>query len=200
MDDIRLDHKIIYNIVEKGSKVLDLGCGDGELLFFLVNEKKVKAQGIELDEEAIYRCVEKGLSVFHGDIESGLVGYPDKSFDYVILNQSMQEVKNVDYVVKEALRVGKKVIIGFPNFSYISARMRVFFKGKVPITASLPYHWHNTPNLHFLSINDFKDFCVEKKLNILDSFYLGRKNIIRFFPNLIALNAIFVISKEPKIK
>jgi len=193
MKGVRLDHRIIYNIIESGSKVLDLGCGNGDLLLFLVKKKKVKAQGIELSESAIYECVEKGLSVFHGDIESGLSGYPDKSFDYVILNQSMQEVKKVDYVMNEALRVGKKVIIGFSNFTYISARLRVFLKGKVPITASLPYHWHDTPNVHFLSISDFKDFCVEKNIKIINSFYLGKKRLIKLFPNLLALNAVFVI-------
>ena len=195
MSDIRLDHRIIYGIVEPGSKVLDLGCGNGELLSFLVKEKNVKAQGIELSEEAIYKCVEKGLSVFHGDIESGLSGYPDDCFDYVILNQSMQEVKKVDYVMKEALRIGKKVIVGFSNFTYFTARVRIFFKGKVPITASLPYSWHNTPNVHFLSISDFNDFCIEKDININKRFYLGQKRTLHFFPNLFALNAIFVISK-----
>lgn len=196
MDKIRLDHKAIYEIIEPNSKILDLGCGDGALLSFLVKEKNVKAQGIELDEQAIYKCVEKGLSVFHGDIESGLSGYPDKRFDYVILNQSMQEVKKVDYVINESLRIGKKVIIGFSNFTYISARLRIFFKGKVPITASLPYSWHNTPNVHFLSINDFRNFCGEKNFNILKTFYLGRKRVIKLFPNLLALNAIFLITSN----
>ena len=190
-----MDHEIIYKIVKPQSRVLDLGCGNGELLDFLVKKKKVKAQGIELDEKAIYSCVEKDLSVFHGDIESGLSGYPEKAFDYVILNQSMQEVKKVDYVMTEALRIGKQVIVGFPNFTYFPARFRIFFKGKVPITASLPYHWHDTPNVHFLSINDFKDFCVEKQIKVVSAFYLGKKRTVQFCPNLFALNAIFLISK-----
>ena len=196
MDKVRLDHKAIYEIIEPNSKVLDLGCGDGTLLSFLVKEKNVKAQGIELDEQAIYKCVEKGLSVFHGDIESGLSGYPDKRFDYVILNQSMQEVKKVDYVINESLRIGKKVIVGFSNFTYISARVRIFFKGKVPITASLPYSWHNTPNVHFLSISDFQNFCVEEDFTILKVVYLGRRRAVKLFPNLLALNAIFLITSN----
>ncbi len=192
----RLDYKVIYQTIEKEAKVLDLGCGDGELLSFLVHGKKAKVQGIELSNEAIYKCVEKGLSVFNGDIESGLSGYPDKAFDYVILNQSMQEVKKVDYVMEEALRVGKKAIVGFSNFAYIAARMRIFFKGKTPITSSLPHRWHSTPNVHFLSISDFLDFCTEKNLTIINSYYLGRKRLIKMLPNLFALNAVFVITKK----
>jgi len=191
---IRLDYKIISEIIEPQSKVLDLGCGTGDLLLYLVNEKKVKAQGIELDEAAIYQCVEKGLSVFHGDIDSGLSEYPDKSFDYVILNQSMQELRKIDFSINEALRVGKKVIVGFPNFAYIKGRSMLFFRGKAPITASLPYTWYNTPNLHFLSISDFKDFCREKNIRILSAYYLGENKEVKFWPNLFALNAIFVIS------
>ena len=190
---VRLDYKVIYEIIEPGARVLDLGCGNGELIYFLAKEKNAKVQGIELSEEAIYRCVEKGLSVFHSDIDSGLMEYPDKSFDYVILNQSMQEVKKVEFVIKEAMRVGKKVIVGFPNFAYINARLRLFFSGKTPITVSLPYRWYNTPNLHFLSISDFKEYCAEKKIEILNAYYLGKKGIIKFFPNLLALNVVFVI-------
>ena len=194
-DSIRLDHKIIYGIVKPGSGVLDLGCGTGELLSLLAKEKSAKVQGIELSGEAIYKCVEKGLSVFHGDIDTGLAEYPDKSFDYVILNQSMQEVRRVDFVIEEALRVGKEVIVGFPNFAYWRARLRLFLKGKTPVTYSLPYRWYNTPNLHFLSISDFKEFCSEKKITISEAYYLGRKRMTKILPNLLALNAIFIITK-----
>ncbi len=194
--NLRLDHRIIFRIIEAGSNVLDLGCGSGELLNFLIEEKKVKAQGIELREEAIYECVEKGLSVFHGDIEGGLGEYPDDSFDYVILNQSMQETRKIELVLKESLRVGKKVIVGFPNFAYIRSRFCLFFRGSAPVTPSLPYKWYKSPNVHFLSIKDFKDYCNEKGINIIKTYYLGRKNIIKVFPNLFALNAIFVIGKS----
>ena len=192
----RLDHKIISQIVETDSRVLDLGCGSGELMQLLSEKNAAKTQGIELDEEKIYDCVEKGLNVFHGDIDGGLIEYPDKSFDYVILNQSMQEVKNAGIVIKDALRIGKKVIVGFPNFAYIPARLRLFFKGKTPITASLPYRWHDTPNLHFLTISDFKDFCAEKNIGILGAYYINREKRIRFSPNLLATNAIFVIKSK----
>jgi len=192
----RRDHKIISQIVETGSRVLDLGCGNGELMQLLSEKKNAKTQGIELDEKKIYKCVERGLNVFHGNIDGGLIEYPDKSFDYVILNQSMQEVKNAGIVIKDALRIGKKVIVGFPNFAYIPARLRLFFKGKTPITASLPYRWHDTPNLHFLTISDFKDFCAEKNIDILGAYYTNREKRIRFSPNLLATNAIFVIKSK----
>ena len=107
----------------------------------------------------------------------------------------MQEVRRVDFVIEEALRVGKKVIVGFPNFAYWRARLRLFLKGKTPVTYSLPYRWYNTPNLHFLSISDFKEFCSEKKITISEAYYLGRKRMTKILPNLLALNAIFIITK-----
>ena len=198
MDKIsKLDYKVIYDIVKEGASVLDLGCGDGELLSHLVKGKNIKAQGVELDDESIYKCVEKGLSVFHSDIDSGLRGYPDKSVDYVILNQSMQETKNADFVIKEALRVGHKVIVGFPNFAFFNSRFQIFFGGRTPVTPSLPYRWYNTPNLHFLSLTDFIRYCSENKITILERYYLGRRKLLKLFPNLFALNAIFLLTKPP---
>jgi methionine biosynthesis protein MetW len=191
----RLDHQAICGIVETGSKVLDLGCGNGDLLALLVERKGVKGQGVELNNDAIHACVEKGLSVFHSDIDSGLPYYPDQSFDYVILNQSLQEAKRVEGVISEALRVGKKVIIGFPNFAYLEARTLMFFGGKAPIVSSLPYEWYSTPNLRFLSIKDFKSFCAVKGYKILDAHYLDAQGRVRVLPNLFAQNAIFVITK-----
>jgi len=165
-------------------------------LYPLVRDKQVRAQGIELNDKAIQECVKKGLSVFHDDIEKSLREYPDNSFDYVILNQSMQEVRKVDCVIQEALRIGKRVIIGFPNFAYIKSRIMLFFQGRSPITESLPYLWFDTPNVRFLSITDFKDFCTEKNILIEEAHYLGEKGIVHLWPNLLALNAIFVLTKN----
>jgi len=175
--------------------VLDLGCGIGELLYILIKEKNVQGQGIEIDEQAIYQCVAKGLNVLHGDIDTGLSEYRDKSFDYVILNQSLQQVTHFETVLTEALRVGKKIIVGFPNFAYYKARIQLFFQGKAPMTPSLPYAWHDSPNVHFLSIADFIDYCQARKLTIEQSIYLGEKARIFLFPNLFANIGIFLLSK-----
>jgi methionine biosynthesis protein MetW len=189
-----LEYKAILNWIRQGSSVLDLGCGDGALLDLLVREKSVRAQGIEIDEQAIYQCVAKGLSVFHEDIDHGLSDYSDQHFDYVVLNQSFQQVKNPDLVLKEALRVGRQAIVGFPNFAHYLARLRMFFKGKVPVTPSLPYAWHDTPNLHFLSILDFLEYCRLREIKIVHSAFVGKNRAIRVFPNLFALTGIFLIS------
>jgi len=194
-NSIRVDYRIILDIIERDSTVLDLGCGDGVLMKYLEINKGAKVQGIELSEEAIYKCVEKGLSVFHTDIDSGLSSYPDKSFDYAILNQSLQQVKKIDFVLDEALRVASKAIVGFPNFANLKARLMLFFEGKAPVTESLPYEWYNTPNIRSLSVKDFKRFCAEKGIKILEERYLGESSEMRLLPNLLSENAIFLVSK-----
>ena len=191
----RLDYRFICGIIEPGSRVLDLGCGQGDLMSLLCAGKDAKVQGIELDEEAIYRCVENGLSVFHGDIDSGLSEYPDKSFDYVLLNQSLQQVKRVDFIIEEALRVGKRVVVGFPNFAHWRARLRLGLLGRSPVTEALPYNWYETPNLRFLSISDFTDYCKKKQIRIERKAYLTEKRRVFLFPNFFAYNGLFVISR-----
>jgi methionine biosynthesis protein MetW len=181
--------------IDKDSSVLDLGCGDGELLSHLIEEKQVRAQGIEISERAIHRCVARGLSVFQQDIDTGLSEYADKSFDYVILNQTFQQVKKPDFVLKEALRVGKKTIVGFPNFVYISARFQLFFGGKVPVTPALPYEWYDTPNLHFLSIADFVGYCRKRDIRTESSAFIGKNRKVMLFPNLFAEIGLFLLSK-----
>jgi methionine biosynthesis protein MetW len=191
----RLDHRIIAEIIGEGSRVLDLGCGEGDLIALLSSKKGVRVQGIELDNDAVGRCVMRGFSVFNGDIESGLAEYPDRSFDWVILNQSMQETRKIDFVIEECLRVGRRVIVGFPNFAHITARMSIFFRGRTPITSSLPHCWFDTPNVRFLSIKDFRAFCRRKRIVVVDSQYLGKKKVVKVFANLLAVNAIFVLTR-----
>ncbi len=191
----RLDHRFICGWVEPGSTALDLGCGNGDLLALLRNEKQVKGQGLELDEAAIFQCVEKGLSVFHMDFDSGLASFPDNSFDVVVLNQSLQEIVHVEYVLDEALRVGKQVVVGFSNFANIKARVQLFYRGLTPVTNALPHLWYNTPNLHFLSILDFEQYASARGIRVLKRFYYSGGRRVRFRPNLLARNAIFAVTR-----
>ena len=179
--------------IEQNATVLDLGCGDGELLSSLIEEKQVRAQGIEINQQAIHRCVTRGLSVFQEDIDTGLSEYADESFDYLVLNQTFQQVKKPDFVLKEALRIGKKTIVGFPNFLHIPARLQMVFRGKVPITPSLPYQWYDTPNLHFLSIADFREYCKKRAIQIADSAFIAGNKKIHFFTNLFAEIGLFLL-------
>ena len=191
----RVDQEIISSWVSAGSSVLDLGCGDGELLTRLIQEKRVRAQGIELSERAIHQCVAGGLSVFQEDIDTGLAEYADKSFDYVILNQTFQQVKKPDFVLQEALRVGRKSIVGFPNFVHFRARFQIFFHGRVPVTSALPFEWYDTPNLHFLSIADFRKYCEKRRMRIEQAKYVEGDRKVRFLPNLFAEIGLFLLSR-----
>ena len=195
-DHAELEYNIISGWVQAGALVLDLGCGSGELLSLLINNKDARVQGIEIDEKAIQKCVTQGLNVFQQDIETGLSEYTDRSFDYVILSQTMQQVRKLDFVITEALRVGKKVIVSFPNFVNYKARFQIFFKGKVPVTPALPYTWYDTPNLHFLAISDFVDYCRERAIRIEDKAFARGNSRIRILPNLLAETGIFLLSRE----
>ncbi|HTP03689.1 MAG TPA: methionine biosynthesis protein MetW [Nitrospirota bacterium] len=195
-DGVKLEHRVILDLVRIGSSVLDLGCGDGELLSLLVSKKRVRAQGIERDEQAIYKCVARGLSVVHGDINTGLSEYGNKSFDYVIFDQSLQQVRQPDLALGEALRVGGEVIVAFPNFAHWSARMQIFFQGRTPVTPALPNEWHDTPNLHFLSISDFVEYCRERSITVSESLFVDRNRMVKSLPNLFAEAGIFLITRR----
>ncbi len=193
---IKPDHRAILENVDARSSALDLGCGSGELMEILSEEKSVKVQGIEIDEKEIRRCVAKGLSVFHGDIDTGLSEFSDSAFDYVILNQTIQQVKNIATVMSEAARVGRTVIVGIPNFAHYIARLQLFFLGSAPVTRSLPYKWDETPNIRSLSLKDFREFCAEQGFRIDKEFFLSGKRRAAVLPNLLADTGIFFLSKR----
>ena len=191
----KLEYQVIVDLVPPGASILDLGCGDGYLMNLLATRKGAKVQGIEIDEQAIYQCVAKGLSVFHGDLDTGLVDFSDQSFDFVILDQTLQQLERPDEVLDDALRVGRKVIVGFPNFAHYSARLQMLLRGRSPVTPFLPYQWHDTPNLRFFSTLDFVDYCREKKIRIEKAVHLSAKRIVGLMPNLRSQVGIFLITR-----
>jgi methionine biosynthesis protein MetW len=192
---VKLEHSIILDWIPPCTSILDLGCGDGDLMDLLAQKKQVRGQGIEIDEQAIYRCVAKGLSVFHGDLDTGLVDFGDRTMDYVILDQTLQQLQKPDAVLADALRVGKQVIVAFPNFAQLSARFQMLFRGRSPVTPYLPYQWHDSPNLRFFSVLDFKDYCREREIRISKEAYVVANRLIRVLPNLRSDIGVFLISR-----
>ena len=194
----RVDYELIESLIEPNSSVLDVGCGDGELLAGLTMDKNIRGEGIDLEHDSVLDCVCRTLPVIQYDIERGLGAYEDKSFDVVILSQTLQTLKDPKKVFLEMLRVGKRVIVSFPNFAHWRCRLQLFAKGKAPVTPELPYGWHDSPNIHFLSLKDFERFCRELDASIEKRIPLKeyRLSPVRFAPNLFAEQAIYVTSKE----
>jgi methionine biosynthesis protein MetW len=189
----RPDFHVIGEIVEPGSRVLDLGCGEGELLAWLLEHKRVLARGVEISPAQVRRAIARGVSVYQGDIDEGLADYPEKAFDYVILSQTLQETRSPLQVLREMLRVGRRAIISFPNFGHWKVRAAMLVNGQAPKTKLFPYNWYNSPNIHFLSINDFEDLCREHNFPIERRYFLAGARHVKAYPNLIAQTAVFLL-------
>ena len=195
------EFKIISDLIENNTRVLDVGCGDGTLMEFLKNNKKIDIRGIEISKNNVQQCIGKGLTVIEGDAEKDLSQFPDGSFDFVILSQTLQAFLNPEKVISELLRVGKKAIVTIPNFGYWKVRLHLLIKGTMPVTRTLPDEWYNTPNLHMCTIKDFFNFCENRKINLYKSIALQNLKSSRItntnltLKNLTAVLGIFLIEK-----
>ena len=195
------EFKVIANLIEKEKKVLDVGCADGTLMKFLKDNKNIDIRGLEISKEKVQECIAKGLTVIEGNAEKDLKQFPDKSFDYVILSQTLQAFLNPELVLNELLRVGKKAIITIPNFGYWRVRLHLLLKGTMPITKTLPDEWYNTPNLHMCTIKDFDHFVKSRNIKIFKSIALNKMNTSLInernleIKNLSADLGIFLIEK-----
>lgn len=198
---MRFDLQMIASWIESGSKVLDLGCGEGDLLLYLKENKQVIGTGIEHIEEKVAQCIERGLSVLQGDINEEVLDYPDDTFDYAILSQTLQQVYEPAKLIQELLRIGKKGIVSFPNFSHWGIRLHLLTTGFAPITKQLPYEWYDTPNIRVITIKDFRKFSKGVGFDILKEIPINTNsqdrygNIVEFLPNLRATYGIFLIGK-----
>ena len=195
------EFKVISDLIEDNKKVLDVGCADGTLMQFLKENKNINVRGLEISKEKVQECIAKGLTVIEGNAEKDLKQFPDKSFDYVVLSQTLQAFLSPELVLDELLRVGKKAIVTIPNFGNWKVRLHLLFKGTMPITKSLPEQWHSTPNLHMCTIKDFVNFIKSKEIKMIKTLALNSNNISNITnnnlgtKNLFADLGIFLIEK-----
>ena len=198
---MKQEFKIISNLINKNSRVLDVGCGDGTLMEYLKNSRKIDIRGIEISKNNVQKCLSKGLTVIEGDAEKDLLQFPDGSFDFVILSQTLQAFLTPEIVIKELLRVGKKAVVTIPNFGFWKVRLHLLLKGTMPITKNLPDEWYNTPNLHMCTLKDFYNFCENRNIKLDQSIALKNEKISTInklnlnIKNLSAELGIFLIER-----
>ena len=195
------EFKIIANLVQKDKSILDVGCGDGELMKFIYENISKRIRGLEISKDNVQKCIQKGLTVIEGNAEMDLQQFPSNSFDYVILSQTLQAFLNPEKVISDLLRIGKTSIVTIPNFGFWKVRFNLLFKGTMPVTKTLPNEWYNTPNLHMCSIKDFVNFCNDRKINLFKSLALTNNKVSSInkfnlnFKNLTSELGIFLIEK-----
>jgi methionine biosynthesis protein MetW len=196
---LRPEYRFIVEMVEPRSHVLDLGCGSGELLQALQEEKQVRAQGIELAEDAVQSCVAKGLFVYHGDLDEGLADFNDQSVDYVIATNTLQVLHRPAFLIQEMARVGKRCIISVPNFAFWRVRWQLLSRGVMPKNSRLPYEWYDSPNIHLTTIKDFRNFCRTSDIRIIQEIFLKTSEdhckVVKTMPNLCSDYAIFMVER-----
>ena len=191
----RRDYEIIGDIVEPRSRVLDLGCGEAELLAWLAENKGVQARGIEQNGGKVMKAIARGVSVYQGDLETSLKDYPDQAFDFVILSQTLQQTLHPLVVLKEMLRISRRVIVGFPNFGHWRVRLSHLWSGRAPRTGLFPYEWYNSPNLHFLTVQDFEALAEAQHWTLEKRIFLSGQSEITALPNLMAEVAVYLFRK-----
>jgi methionine biosynthesis protein MetW len=200
--DTRIDLRIIAGLIEPGARVLDIGCGDGELLELLERSRRVDGRGIELSQRGVNAAVGRGLSVIQGDADSDLGQYPDGSFDYVVLSETIQATRNARRVLEDLLRIGRKVVVSLPNFGHFDVRFRLMFLGRMPVSKRLPYSWYDTPNIHFCTLSDFLALAGEVGAHVEEAIVLnaaGRRLPFRLpgpLANIIGAQGVFLLSKK----
>jgi methionine biosynthesis protein MetW len=192
----RADFAAIAEWIAPGSRVLDLGCGDGSLLKYLKERRNITGCGVEIDDARVLACVKNGVSVIQGDLERGLADFTDHSFDYVVLSQTIQAVKNSERIIREMLRVGREGIVTFPNFGYWQNRLQVL-RGHMPVSDNMPYEWFNTPNVHLCTVDDFERFCEQRRIRVLKSTVLTRGRAVNLWPNLLGALAVYHFGSSP---
>jgi methionine biosynthesis protein MetW len=198
---MRFDLQIIASLIKERGRVLDLGCGNGELLKYLVERQHVDGYGIEIDEREVIECVEKGLSVLQGDLNEETRSFADQSFDYVILSQTLQQVYDPEKVIEEMLRIGKKGIVSFPCFNHIAIKIQLLLTNRAPMTEELPFEWYDTPNIRVITLRDFRIFCAKRRIKILKEIAISTHykattgKIVRWLPDWFAKYGIFFISR-----
>ena len=199
-DGIRVDLRLIGTLIEPGARVLDVGCGDGSLLRYLVEKKGVDGRGLEISPAGVRKCLRQGLSVVQGDADTDLKNYPTGAFDYIVLSETLQTTHNPIVVLRELVRIGHFAIVSFPNFGYWHCRWQLLVHGRMPVTKNLPLPWYATPNIHFSTISDFAETCREERIEIVRSYAVNQRGTLgrffgaRVFANLFGAQGVFLLA------